>query len=297
MASCCSPRDYDRFFGKRFAQRLAKKYRKRGLDKTAREMADFLRGRGIEGATVLEIGGGVGEIEIELLKAGAARAENLELSPAYEEEAGTLAQEAGMGGRRPCAARARLQLSAAERALAYLLRCLQPRDAADGKRLSRLRPPGGRHARRARPPRPAADVRAPRSNLAGRRARARVVTEAASARAGRPRPCLTGGRRRELIEHFSITRQTWRRPNSCLKGSCGVPKLRFRLQVKGMGATEDQPACATRFVASEDYKGWSLYGAPWLQPVAISGKSDRRRTGANKLCSPRWGSRGCPMRG
>jgi 2-polyprenyl-3-methyl-5-hydroxy-6-metoxy-1,4-benzoquinol methylase len=99
MAGCCSPRDYDRFFGKRFAQRLAKKYRKRGLDKTAREMADFLRGRCIEGATVLEIGGGVGEIEIELLKAGAARAENLELSPAYEKEARTLAEEAGVGER------------------------------------------------------------------------------------------------------------------------------------------------------------------------------------------------------
>jgi 2-polyprenyl-3-methyl-5-hydroxy-6-metoxy-1,4-benzoquinol methylase len=99
MAGCCSPRDYDRFFGKRFAQRLAKKYRKRGLDKTAREMADFLRGRGIEGATVLEIGGGVGEIEIELLKAGAARAENLELSSAYEKEARTLAEEATVGER------------------------------------------------------------------------------------------------------------------------------------------------------------------------------------------------------
>ena len=99
MAGCCCPGDYDRFFSKRFARSFAKKYRKRGLDKTARKMADFLRERGIEGATVLEIGGGVGEIEIELLKAGAARAENLELSPAYEEEARTLAEEAGVGGR------------------------------------------------------------------------------------------------------------------------------------------------------------------------------------------------------
>jgi 2-polyprenyl-3-methyl-5-hydroxy-6-metoxy-1,4-benzoquinol methylase len=99
MAGCCCPGDYDRFFSRRCARSFAKKYRKRGLDKTARKMADFLRERGIEGATVLEIGGGVGEIEIELLKAGAARAENLELSPAYEEEARTLAEEAGVGGR------------------------------------------------------------------------------------------------------------------------------------------------------------------------------------------------------
>jgi 2-polyprenyl-3-methyl-5-hydroxy-6-metoxy-1,4-benzoquinol methylase len=99
MAGCCCPGDYDRFFSRRFARSFAKKYRKRGLDKTARKMAGFLQERGIEGATVLEIGGGVGEIEIELLKAGAARAENLELSPAYEEEAHTLAEEAGVGGR------------------------------------------------------------------------------------------------------------------------------------------------------------------------------------------------------
>jgi 2-polyprenyl-3-methyl-5-hydroxy-6-metoxy-1,4-benzoquinol methylase len=99
VTGCCCPGDYDRFFGRRFARRLAKKYRKRGLNKTSRKMADFLRERGIEGATVLEIGGGVGEIEIELLKAGAARAQNLELSSAYEEDARELAEEAGVGGR------------------------------------------------------------------------------------------------------------------------------------------------------------------------------------------------------
>jgi hypothetical protein len=31
-----------------------------------------------------------------------------------------------------------------------------------------------------------------------------------------------------------------------------------------------------------DYKLWSLYGAPSLQPVAINGKSDRRVDGENK---------------
>jgi 2-polyprenyl-3-methyl-5-hydroxy-6-metoxy-1,4-benzoquinol methylase len=96
MAGSCCPGDYHRFFGRRFARVIARRYRKRGLDKTARKMAGFLRDLGIEDATVLEIGGGVGEIEIELLKAGAARARNLELSPGYEEEARRLAQEAGV---------------------------------------------------------------------------------------------------------------------------------------------------------------------------------------------------------
>jgi magnesium-protoporphyrin O-methyltransferase len=62
-------------------------------------MVEFLQHRGIEGATVLEIGGGIGEIQLELLKLGAASAVNLELSPAYEEEAATLIREAGLEGR------------------------------------------------------------------------------------------------------------------------------------------------------------------------------------------------------
>lgn len=59
-------------------------------------MVEFLELRGIEGATVLEIGGGVGEIQIELLKRGAACAVNLELSAAYEQEAKSLLREAGL---------------------------------------------------------------------------------------------------------------------------------------------------------------------------------------------------------
>jgi Methyltransferase domain len=59
-------------------------------------MVDFLELRGVEGATVLEIGGGVGEIQIELLKRGAAHALNLELSPAYDEEAERLLREVAL---------------------------------------------------------------------------------------------------------------------------------------------------------------------------------------------------------
>jgi magnesium-protoporphyrin O-methyltransferase len=78
---------------------MAKRYRKRGLDKTAGRMVEFLEQRGIAGASVLEIGGGIGEIEIELLKRGAAHAVNLELSPAYDEEAAILVREAGLEGK------------------------------------------------------------------------------------------------------------------------------------------------------------------------------------------------------
>lgn len=74
-------------------------------------MVEFLEQGGIEGATVLEIGGGVGEIQIELLKRGAAHALNLELSPAYDKEAKKLLSEAGLEHK----ARRRLHDIAADR--------------------------------------------------------------------------------------------------------------------------------------------------------------------------------------
>ena len=96
---CCNARGCDEFFNPRFAKRVAKRYRKKGLDKTASRMVAFLEREGIRNATVLELGGGVGEIHIELLKRGAASAVNLELSPAYDGEAGKLLREAGLDDR------------------------------------------------------------------------------------------------------------------------------------------------------------------------------------------------------
>lgn len=48
---------------------------------------------------MLEIGGGIGEIELELLRAGAQRATNIELSSAYEQEGRALLEQAGLEGR------------------------------------------------------------------------------------------------------------------------------------------------------------------------------------------------------
>jgi Methyltransferase domain len=95
MPGCCNARGCDRLFNEKFARRMAKRYRKRGLDKTSRRMVAFLEQRGLEGATVLEVGGGVGEIQIELLERGAARTVNLELSPGYDAEAARLLREHG----------------------------------------------------------------------------------------------------------------------------------------------------------------------------------------------------------
>jgi 2-polyprenyl-3-methyl-5-hydroxy-6-metoxy-1,4-benzoquinol methylase len=99
MAGCCDPGRYDETFGEGFSKRVARRYRRRGVDRTARRMVDFLATSDLSGATVLEIGGGVGEIGLELLRRGAASATVLELSSAYDGEARRLAEEAGVADR------------------------------------------------------------------------------------------------------------------------------------------------------------------------------------------------------
>jgi hypothetical protein len=99
MGGCCEPAGYDDLFGTRFSRHLARRYRKRGLDRTAARMVAFLTEQGIEGASVLEIGGGVGDLQLELLRRGAVRATNLELVDSYDADAAALAAEAGLGDR------------------------------------------------------------------------------------------------------------------------------------------------------------------------------------------------------
>lgn len=62
-------------------------------------MVDWVVSQGVEGASVLDIGGGVGEIGLVLLRRGAASATTLELSTAYDEPAAALAAEEGFTGR------------------------------------------------------------------------------------------------------------------------------------------------------------------------------------------------------
>jgi magnesium-protoporphyrin O-methyltransferase len=90
VASCCTPSGYRKIFGEKTARRDVRKYRRRGLDRAAGQIVGFLAGRGVEGDSVLEVGGGIGAIQLELLKAGAARATNVELSPEYEPYAAEL---------------------------------------------------------------------------------------------------------------------------------------------------------------------------------------------------------------
>ena len=99
MADCCNPSGYRQFFDHREARRSLRKYDKQGLDNMARRMVGYLESRGMEGKSVLEAGGGIGAIQVALLKAGAENVTNVELSGGYEDVAAELLAREGLVGR------------------------------------------------------------------------------------------------------------------------------------------------------------------------------------------------------
>jgi len=99
VSDCCTPKGYTQIFSEKSAAGEAKRYRRKGLDRTSRRIFDVIKERDVEGKTLLEVGGGIGAIEIELLKTGMARGINVELTPTYEAAAGELLVEAGLADR------------------------------------------------------------------------------------------------------------------------------------------------------------------------------------------------------
>jgi len=83
-------------FKPRFARKCLRRYRKKGLDKIERGMVASVPAGGLDGARILEIGGGIGTIQAELLGAGASQGEIVELVSAYEPYALELAREKGL---------------------------------------------------------------------------------------------------------------------------------------------------------------------------------------------------------
>ncbi|HET9852185.1 MAG TPA: methyltransferase domain-containing protein [Candidatus Limnocylindrales bacterium] len=60
-----------------------RRYKKQGPDATTRALIDAIRAEGIEGASLLDIGGGIGAIQLELLAAGLGRSWSVDASEAY----------------------------------------------------------------------------------------------------------------------------------------------------------------------------------------------------------------------
>jgi Methyltransferase domain len=98
MSSCCN-QGFESMFGEKTAARDLERYRRRGPSKPTRALLDALRDKGIQGASVLDIGGGIGAIPLELLDTGAAAATGVDAAPAYLSAAVEEAKRRGHGDR------------------------------------------------------------------------------------------------------------------------------------------------------------------------------------------------------
>jgi magnesium-protoporphyrin O-methyltransferase len=97
--TCCRAGACEQVFKPRGARRSLARYRSKGLDGLDRRVLASASRGGIEGAEVLEIGGGLGVIQAELLEAGATRGQVVEVASSWEPYAAELAREKGVDER------------------------------------------------------------------------------------------------------------------------------------------------------------------------------------------------------
>ena len=79
--NCCQITDST--FGEDEARSGLRRYQRRGPDAQTRELLRAVRSRRLRGATLLDIGGGIGAIHHELLEDAAAQATHVDASSAY----------------------------------------------------------------------------------------------------------------------------------------------------------------------------------------------------------------------
>jgi magnesium-protoporphyrin O-methyltransferase len=80
---CCQCQGIESQFDRGEAQAKLREYRRDGPARTTRILLEALGAESVAGATLLDIGGGVGAIQHELLKAGVTRATDVDASSAY----------------------------------------------------------------------------------------------------------------------------------------------------------------------------------------------------------------------
>src|SRR5919109_3356576 len=98
--TCCGASACESQFDKKRAARELKSYRSGGpVNPTTRAMIDLLRRAGVVGNTLLDIGGGIGAIQYDLLAAGARGATAVDASSAYQWAARLEAERQGVSAR------------------------------------------------------------------------------------------------------------------------------------------------------------------------------------------------------
>src|SRR5207248_22753 len=99
VMDCCQCKGIETLFDQKEAKKRLKAYRKDGAAKTTRMLIEALQAEGIKGMTLLDIGGGVGAIQHDLLRAGIERATDVDASAAYVKAAQNEAERQGHADR------------------------------------------------------------------------------------------------------------------------------------------------------------------------------------------------------
>ena len=99
--TCCQCQGIEDMFGDRMARRQLRHYRRKGPGRATRQLLDAIVGAsaGVAGGTFIDIGGGVGAIQHELMARGTARGTSADASPAYLAAARTEAEARGYADR------------------------------------------------------------------------------------------------------------------------------------------------------------------------------------------------------
>jgi Methyltransferase domain len=85
--NCCQCQGIETLFNEQYVVKELARYREKGPHKTTRILIDALKAESVQGMTLLDIGGGVGTIQHELLQSGLSRTLTVEASAAYIEAA------------------------------------------------------------------------------------------------------------------------------------------------------------------------------------------------------------------
>lgn len=86
-------------FDAREAERDLRSWQQDGLPNSTAELIEALRAAGVDGASLIDIGAGVGMVHLELLSAGAASAVDVDASSAYLATARAEAERRGVADR------------------------------------------------------------------------------------------------------------------------------------------------------------------------------------------------------
>jgi Methyltransferase domain len=98
--TCCGARACESQFDRKRAARELKSYRAHGpVNPTTRAMINLLRRAGVAGNTLLDIGGGVGAIQYDLLEAGVRGVTAVDASSSYQQAARAEAERRGVSAR------------------------------------------------------------------------------------------------------------------------------------------------------------------------------------------------------